>query len=155
MRGGNFRGGPPQRRGPPQQQARPQGQQRPPSATWGVQRLQGKDYFTVARRVYDFRQTHSADDGWGIETEFHADEKLWVCKASVVNPSGRTVATGFAASPKQGGRSAEKTNPMECAETSAIGRALAAFGYVSNGSYASYNEVRQAQARRQEQEPKP
>lgn len=110
----------------------------------GVMNFRGNDYYTVARRVADFRAAHPISAGWGIHTEpITMAEEVVRFKARIVDPEGRTVATGYAEE-RRTSRGVNSTSAMENCETSAIGRALAAAGYVAGGQYASADEVIQA-----------
>lgn len=53
------------------------------------------------------------------------------------------------------GKSAQATNPIEDAETSAVGRALAFLGYEVKRGVASREEVREAQRRSEQPKPAP
>lgn len=87
--------------------------------------IRGNDYLEVKWRIVWFREEHPAEEGWGIETEIvklgsdHA-----VCRAEIVDPEGRVVATGTKSETKGG-----FADFIEKAETGAIGRALALLGY--------------------------
>lgn len=115
------------------------------------------DYEPVADRLAKFwadhprgqvitdmtEERHSIDktvDGVTIEVE--GALFAWLCKAAVYDEKGRLMATGFARQeyltepPKtQSGKpntfAPEYTSPVEVAETSAIGRALANAGYAA------------------------
>ena len=78
--------------------------------------IHGKKYHTVAERVNVFRK-----------------------QAVIRTPTGRTVASGLA-SEVVGSSSVNKTSALENCETSAIGRALAFFGFAGT-EIASANEV--------------
>lgn len=118
--------------------------------TRGIKQKGGKLYTVVADRVEALRRV--AGDTYGIETELlhyspnDADAPV-VVKATIRRTSdGWIVATGHA----EEWRSASyvnKTSAIENAETSAIGRALAALG-LHGGEYASLNEIDVAQAKR-------
>jgi len=120
---------------------RPQQAQQP-----GVVNLHGRIYKTVALRVHEFRAVHPLSDGWGIITEIVSrDDESIVMRAAVVDPKGRTLATGFAHEVRT--RSGiNSTSALENAETSAIGRALSACGFAGQ-EYASANEVENARKR--------
>ena len=101
--------------------------------------IHGKEYKTVAERVAAFREV-SAD--LTIETEV----VLWegddvVVKASI-SDNGKLIATGLAHEVR-GSTNINKTSHVENCETSAIGRALAAFG-LGGTEYASADEVANA-----------
>ena len=101
--------------------------------------IHGKMYFTVAERVSSFRQ--SAPD-LTIETEivrWEGDDV--VVKASISN-NGKMIATGLAHEVR-GSTNINKTSHVENCETSAIGRALAAFG-LAGTEYATADEVANA-----------
>ena len=110
----------------------------------GVISLRGNEYHTVAKRVGDMREQYPASEGWGISTEIVTlNDTVVICKATVTDPSGRAVATGFAEE-KRSNRGVNSTSALENCETSAIGRALAAMGFVGSGQYASADEVHSA-----------
>ena len=110
----------------------------------GTVKIHGRDYATVGKRVHDFRVRFPINEGWCIATEIvKRDDKEVVCRATITDPDGRLVATGFA----EENRAASKINRVSClenAETSAIGRALAAAGFTMDGIYASADEVQNA-----------
>ena len=100
-------------------------------------KIHGKDYKTVAERVNEFRQTC---EDHGIETKILKMEgEDCIIQAFVIDPEGRTIATGIAHEVK-GSSNINKTSHVENCETSAIGRALAAFG-LAGSEYASGDEV--------------
>lgn len=117
----------------------------------GVVNIKGKSYKTVALRVAEFRELCPAKDGWSIETEvLHRDADTVVMLAFIRTPEGRTIATGCAEEQRASSQ-INRTSALENCETSAIGRALAAFG-LGGSEYASANEV--ANAIHQQAEPK-
>lgn len=108
----------------------------------GILRLHGREYWTVARRLADFRASHDIGEGWGILTSIiAADADRVLVRAAIVDPSGREVATGYAEELRSN-RGINANSALENCETSAVGRALAAAGYVGSGyQYASADEV--------------
>ena len=119
----------------------------------GTVNLKGKTYFTVARRVRDFRATHPIADGWGLSTSIiQCDESIIIFRAAITDPSGREVANGFAEE-KRSNRGVNSTSALENAETSAIGRALAAAGLGGDGEYSSADEL--VNALSQQRQPQP
>ena len=107
----------------------------------GVVNLKGKRYFTVARRVQDFRAACPISDGWGLRSELLVDDgERIVVRGSVVDPEGRVVAVGFAEE-RRSSRGIHSTSALEVADTSALGRALAAAGFGGDGAYASADEM--------------
>ena len=112
----------------------------------GAVYLRGKKYMPVAVRVRAFRDGHPIDDGWCIQTDIiKCDDSEVIIKAKIVGPGGRVVAEGLAEE-KRSARGVNSTSALENCETSAIGRALAAAGYITSGQYASADEVRVAVA---------
>jgi len=112
-------------------------------AEQGKVQIHGKTYLTVAYRTNAFRNSRTVDEGWGIQTEVLSvtvDHVL--IKASVVNPAGVVVGTGHSFESWSDGK-INSTSAVENAETSAIGRALAACG-LGGEEYASANEVQTA-----------
>ena len=110
----------------------------------GVVSIRGREYTTVAKRVSDFREKHP---DWSIATvilERNADMVLM--RAEIADASGRTLATGHA---EEWRKSSEinRTSAIENAETSAIGRALAALGY-GGQEFASVNEIEIAERKK-------
>lgn len=121
----------------------------------GVQVRGGKKYTTVAVRV-ELARRHFG--GIGIAT----DVIQWatdngqpiVVKATVTDETGRILATGHAEEVRGQGN-VNRTSALENAETSAIGRALAALG-INGGEFASADEMAQAtggEAPRGQQQP--
>jgi hypothetical protein len=107
----------------------------------GKVKIHGKLYETVASRVVRFRE--ETDPFWCIATEIvHRDEEVVVMKASIYDGAGVLKATGHSEE-KRASSQINKTSALENAETSAIGRALAALGYVGT-EFASADEVANA-----------
>lgn len=102
--------------------------------------IRGNDYWTVSERVNKFREEHPE---WSIQTEIvHIDDNSVLVKALVLNENERIVASDYAEEIR-GSSNINKTSAVENCCTSAIGRALAAFG-LSGTEYASANEVTDA-----------
>lgn len=120
----------------------------------GTVNLKGKTYHTVAKRVNDFRAKHPISEGWGVTTEIvRLDDAMIVIRATITDPTGRTVATGYAEE-QRSNRGVNATSALENCETSAIGRALAAAGYGGDGEYASADEVAAAIAGQSDSPPR-
>jgi len=116
----------------------------------GLIKIRDKFYKTVALRVSEFRETCPAKDGWAILTEIlERDDKCVVVRAWI-EKDGITLATGLAEEMRASSQ-INRTSALENCETSAIGRALAAFG-LGGSEYASANEV--ANAIHQQRQPK-
>ena len=110
-------------------------------ADTGYVNIHGKQYKTVAARVNDFREQFGP--GYGLLTEIvHADEQVVRMKALIISPESAIVATGHAEEYRDSSK-INKTSALENAETSAIGRALAAFG-LGGTEFASADEVARA-----------
>ena len=106
----------------------------------GTVNIHGKQYKTVALRVQEFR-AHCPN--YSIITELvHRDDTLVVMKAAIADESGRVIGTGYSEEVRASSN-INRTSALENAETSAIGRALAAAGYAGT-EYASADEVANA-----------
>lgn len=106
----------------------------------GIVDIRGKAYQTVALRVSMFRERHPE---YSLITEvLHRDVDCVVMQARIADPSGRVIATGHAEEYRKA-TSINKTSALENAETSAIGRALAALG-LGGTEFASADEVARA-----------
>lgn len=101
--------------------------------------IHGKQYKTVNERVGEFRESYP---DYTIKTKIISASDLVQMKASIISTEGRVIATGFAEEVR-GSTNINKTSALENCETSAIGRALAAFG-LGGTEYASANEVTDA-----------
>jgi len=101
--------------------------------------IKGKQYASVASRVEAFR-THFPTAG--IETILIHDDNQRVVIQAKVSIDNNIIATGYAEEFRGEGW-INSTSALENAETSAIGRALSAFG-LSGSEYASSNEVSNA-----------
>ena len=109
-------------------------------STKGVVNIRGKKYRTVALRVHEFRQAFPISDGWSISTiVMEMNEHHAFVRAVIVDPSGTMVATGHAVE-LWGDGNVNKTSALENAETSAVGRALAAAG-LGGEEYCSADEL--------------
>jgi len=107
--------------------------------------IKGKQYASVASRVEAFR-THFPTAG--IETILIQDDVQRVVIQAKVSIDNNIIATGYAEEFRGEGW-INSTSALENAETSAIGRALSAFG-LSGSEYASSNEVTNAISQQQQ-----
>jgi hypothetical protein len=106
----------------------------------GVVNIRGKEYMTVALRVQKFREAHPE---WELSTEIiKADEKVVIMQARIYTENGKCISTGHAEEFRTSSQ-INSTSALENAETSAIGRALAAAGW-GGTEFASANEVQNA-----------
>ena len=106
----------------------------------GVVNIRGKEYMTVALRVQKFREAHQE---WELSTEIiKADEKVVIMQARIYTENGKCISTGHAEEFRTSSQ-INSTSALENAETSAIGRALAAAGW-GGTEFASANEVQNA-----------
>lgn len=106
----------------------------------GVVNIRGREYETVALRVSKFREKHPA---WCLETEIiHRDAECVVIRACIKDETGRVLATGHAEEYRAASQ-INATSATENCETSAIGRALAAFG-LGGTEFATADEVANA-----------
>ena len=105
--------------------------------------IKGKEYVMVKDRVNAFREIFPA---WSIVTDIVSDDGLTVTiKASVLDEEGHTKATAHAQE-RYNSTQINKTSALENCETSAIGRAIGLLGIGIDDSFASANEVENAQA---------
>lgn len=106
----------------------------------GIVNIHGKSYETVALRVKKFRDAHK---DYRLLTEIvHRDEDCVVMRAMIADPAGNVLATGHSEE-YRASSNINKTSALENAETSAIGRALAALG-LGGTEFASADEVAHA-----------
>jgi hypothetical protein len=106
----------------------------------GVVNIHGKQYETVALRVKKFREKHPH---YRLLTEIqHRDEECVVMLARIANEQGEVLATGHSEEYRHTSQ-INKTSALENAETSAIGRALAALG-LGGTEFATADEVANA-----------
>lgn len=115
----------------------------------GIVNIRGRDYETVASRVQRFREAHP--DHTVLTEIVFRDDDVVVMKAAILDPQGRIIATGHAEE-KRASSQINRTSALENAETSSLGRALAAFG-IGGTEFASANEVQNAI--RQQEDPEP
>jgi|TARA_Y100000015_G_scaffold10494_1_gene9998 hypothetical protein len=116
--------------------------------------IRGKQYVEVNERIKFFRQEDQYKN-WGIHTEFPMlTDAECLCRASIVDADGHTVAVGHAHEVKTASN-INKTSYVENCETSAVGRALAMLGIGIDVSIASANEVQDAIAQQDSAPAKP
>jgi hypothetical protein len=107
----------------------------------GIVNIHGKEYQTVAYRVGKFRERHGLT--FCLTTEIVTrDADCVVMKATITNPEGKVVATGHSEEYRKSSQ-INRTSALENAETSAIGRALAALG-LGGTEFATADEVANA-----------
>lgn len=106
----------------------------------GVVNIRGKEYKTVIMRVNEFREKFTPADGWCIRTWLvsNQDDRV-IIQATICDKDDHIVAQGFAEENRKDGK-INATSAVENAETSAIGRALAAFG-LGGEEYCSADEL--------------
>lgn len=106
----------------------------------GTVNIHGKVYETVALRVKKFREKHPA---YTLHTSIVSrDDECVVMQAAISDEQGRVIATGHAEEVRAASQ-INRTSALENAETSAIGRALAAFG-LGGTEFATADEVANA-----------
>lgn len=106
----------------------------------GIVVIHGKEYQTVALRVQNFREKFP---DYALTTDLVSrDSAVVVMKATISDQQGRVIATGHAEEYREASQ-INSTSALENAETSAIGRALAAFG-MGGTEFASADEVANA-----------
>jgi len=112
----------------------------------GVVSIHGKQYQTVALRVKNFREKYQ---DWTLETRIVSrDDECVVMQALITDEVGRLRATGHSEE-YRASSTINRTSALENAETSAIGRALAALG-MGGTEFATADEV--ANALKQQQQ---
>ena len=109
--------------------------------------IKGKPYVQVNQRVLELRHKYGDKDNmFGIKTkvvEWNKEKNEIIIQAWITDKTGRIVGSGIAHEEKtQSG--VNSTSYVENCETSAIGRALAAFGLGIEDAYASADEVQGA-----------
>jgi hypothetical protein len=104
--------------------------------------IKGKGYSTVATRIEVFRKHFGLEYGITTELLTSPEPDLVRVRATIHDPDGRVYATGMGEEDRRMGN-INKTSALENCETSAIGRALAAFG-LHGGEYATADEVQTA-----------
>jgi hypothetical protein len=114
----------------------------------------GKLYSMVKDRIEVFRQEFGSE--YGIETVVDydagfADGAAVIASARIMDTDNRIIASGWAVE-FVGSSNITDASPVEVAETSAIGRALACFG-LHGGEYASLNEVEAAERKQEFRQP--
>lgn len=110
----------------------------------GTVAIHGKEYKTVALRVNEFRESHK--QSFSLESEIVSiDAEVVVMKAFIrdLSKEDRPVVAVGHAEEKRAASTINKTSALENCETSAYGRALAAFG-LAGTEFASADEVAQA-----------
>lgn len=105
----------------------------------GIIDIRGKAYQTVALRVQTFRERHPDHT---LSTEIVDRNDEYVIVKATIAANGLVLATGHAEEYRKSSQ-INKTSALENAETSAIGRALAAYGF-GGTEFASANEVQNA-----------
>ena len=103
----------------------------------GIINIRGKEYQTVALRIKEFRKEYPEA---GIRTAIvEMDEQRIVMRAEIYTGLEWLAATGHAEE-FRASSNVNKTSALENCETSAIGRALAAFG-LGGTEFASADEM--------------
>jgi len=107
--------------------------------------IQGKDYVPVHERLTEFWKNNPS---WSIRTEIiDAPQGKVRFRASIFDENGLLRATGHGEE-KENSTFINKTSYVENCETSAIGRALGLLGIGIDTSLASYEEIANAMAQK-------
>lgn len=116
------------------------------TATSGIVEIHGRQYETVALRVQKFREKHP---GFTLKTNIiRLDQEEVLIEAQILDDTGRLIANGHAQEFRQSSQ-INRTSYVENCETSAIGRALAAFG-LSGSEFATADELANAISNKRE-----
>lgn len=105
--------------------------------------IHGKEYVQVKDRVEYFNKTY---ENGAIHTDLVSSEGIFIVKAMVIPDMDNRdrFYTGYSQASFNDKGDANKTAPLEVAETSAVGRALAFMGIGVIESIASADEVHKA-----------
>lgn len=107
--------------------------------------IQGKDYVPVHERLMEFWKNNPA---WSVRTEIlESPEGKIRFRASIYDDNGTLRATGHGEE-KENSTFINKTSHVENCETSAIGRALGVLGIGIDTNLASFEEVANAIAQK-------
>ena len=124
-------------------------------------KIHGKDYKTVSERIAEFQTDNSrnaekaleaglAHRYIGIETQLISQDDEKVIMKALIMDGDRVLSTGYAEEVR-GSSNINQASALENAETSAVGRALAFFGYAGT-EIASADEVASAITQQREKE---
>ncbi len=103
-----------------------------------VRQIHGKDYVEVATRVNAVHESGKYFEVLTSEPLSLGDRVIW---RVVISVDGKMYTAHAEAKLDAAKNTPDGTNPFECAETSALGRALAFAGFGSVERIASYDEV--------------
>ena len=114
----------------------------------GIMNIRGRPYATVAHRAAQAHGEHIRPSGIASTvTRFVTLGEYHIVVVTVQFTDGRTFE-GSSEITRGSGGGAQATSPVETAETSAYGRALAMAGYYGSGDgLAGYEEVTGSEAR--------
>ncbi len=108
-----------------------------------VRQIHGKDYVEVATRVNAVHEAEKDFEVLSSEPFTIGDRVIW---RVVIRVDGRIYTANAEAKLDAPKNTPDGTNPFECAETSALGRALAFAGFGSVERIASYDEIARSRA---------